>query len=356
MRVAFVTAGDPGRRTGGYLYNARVLCGLRDRGHEVTEVVASGAGPEDQEAAARGPGPLAEPGAFDVVVVDALARIACSPHLDRWRAAVPVVALVHELPAVADPGAGATGREPGYEEPLLRSERLVAVSRDGASILRDRGAPPRRIRVISPGFDRLLRHEPAASEDPAKVQALCVAQWIPRKGIRELAEAWTSRERPGAALTLAGETGADPAYTASVRATLAAGSGSVNVAGAVDDAVLSGLYQSSDLFVLSSRYEGYGMVFAEALAHGLPVIACSTGPVPELVGREAGLLVPPEDPEALSGALDRLLGDPDLRRRLSEAACRRARDLPRWQDTVDGFEKVLKEASLTRTRHREVRP
>lgn len=343
MRVAFVTAGDPGRRTGGYLYNARVLAGLRDRGHETAEVVASEARPEAQQAAARGAGPLAEPGAFDVVVVDALACIACAPHLDRWREETPVVALVHELPSVADPEAGATG----YEKPLLRAERLVAVSRDGASILQDRGAPPRRIRVVSPGLDRFPRQEEPPGKNPGPVRALCVAQWIPRKGIRELAEAWTSRERPGATLTLAGETGADRAYAAAVRAALAAGS--VTVAGAVDDATLSGLYRSSDLFVLPSRYEGYGMVFAEALAHGLPVIAGSTGPVPELVGPEAGLFVPPGDPEALSGALDRLLGDGDLHRRLSEGARRRARALPRWQDTVDGFERVLREASLTRT-------
>lgn len=346
MRVAFVTAGDPGRRTGGYLYNARVLAGLRDRGHEVVEVVASGASPEAQEAAARGAGPLPEPGAFDALVVDALARIACAPHLDRYRAASPVVALVHELPSVADPGA--SGRETGYEGPLLRAERLVAVSHDGARVLRDRGVPPGRVRLVSPGFDRLPRYEPSVSKNPGPLRALCVAQWIPRKGIRELVEAWTSRERPGATLTLAGETDADPAYAATVREALAAGGRGVSVAGAVDDAALSGLYRSSDLFVLPSRYEGYGMVFAEALAHGLPVIAGSTGPVPDLVGPEAGLLMPPGDPGALSGALDRLLGDGDLRQRLSEGARRRARSLPRWQDTVDGFESVLREASFAR--------
>ena len=81
MRVAFVTVGDTGRLTGGHLYNARVLAALRERGIEVEEVVPCGASPGEQEAAAERLGSLLDPGAFDVVVVDALARIVCAPHL-----------------------------------------------------------------------------------------------------------------------------------------------------------------------------------------------------------------------------------------------------------------------------------
>jgi glycosyltransferase involved in cell wall biosynthesis len=118
---------------------------------------------------------------------------------------------------------------------------------------------------------------------------------------------------------------------------------SVHVSGPVDDATLKVAYAAADLFVLPSRYEGYGIVYAEALAHGLPIIACDVGPVPELVGEEAALFVPPDDVEALSGALDQLLGDPALRSRMSEAAYTRAEGLPRWEDTTAGFLRVLRE-------------
>jgi glycosyltransferase involved in cell wall biosynthesis len=174
------------------------------------------------------------------------------------------------------------------------------------------------------------------------LRVLCVAQWIPRKGILDLVEAWTLRGRTGAVLELVGETDADPDYAARVRAAIeVAPRGSIVVSGRVDDATLGEAYASADVFAMPSRYEGYGIVYAEALARGLPIIACDVGPVPELVGREAAVLVQPEDKAALSGAMDLLLGDPALRARMSEAASLRASGLPRWEDTLASFENVL---------------
>jgi glycosyltransferase involved in cell wall biosynthesis len=350
MRIAFVTVGDTGRLTGGYLYNARVLAALRERGVAVEEIVPCGASPSEQEEAAPRLGSVPDPRCFDVIVVDALARIVCAPHLDRWRAERPVVAMVHELASVAArEKAGDEERE--HEEPLLRVDRLISVSRHGGSILENRGAPSGRIRVVPPGFDRF----PACSGAPSPVRggtvrALCVAQWIPRKGILDLVQAWALHERPGASLELIGETAADPAYASSVNAAVAGAPGtSIIVGGPVDDATLGDAYAADDFFVLPSRYEGYGVVYAEALAHGLPVVACDVGPVPELVGEEAALLVPPGDVEALSGALDLLLKDAALRDRMSTAARRRAGELPRWEDTTAGFLRVLNEAVAERS-------
>ena len=338
-KVAFITVGDTGRKTGGYLYNERLIRGLRERDFEVEEIVACGASPGEQRAAAPRLGSTFHPSKYDAIVVDALARIVVSPHLDLWRSSRPVVALVHELPSVAN---GCSGREQGYEEPLLRADRLVAVSGHGRDVLRGRGVEAGRIHVVPPGFDGVSANIEPQERGDGPLRVLCVAQWIPRKGILTLVEAWTLRQRPGAVLQLVGETTADREYEARVRAAVeAAPRESILVTGRVDEATLGQAYASADVFALPSRYEGYGIVFAEALASGLPIVACDVGPVPELVGTEAGVLVRPDDATALSAALDLLLGDPDLRARMSQAAVHRASSLPRWEDTVAGFQAVL---------------
>jgi glycosyltransferase involved in cell wall biosynthesis len=355
-KVAFITVGDTGRKTGGYVYNARVISGLRQRGVEVEEIVACGASPDEQRAAAPQLGSTLDPSEFDVIVVDALARIAVAPHLARWRASRPVVAMVHELPSVAggETGPETLARERDYEEPLLSADRLVGVSEHGRKVLQSRGVQPGRIHVALPGFDHLPSNALSYVERDGPVLALCVAQWIPRKGILALVEAWKLHERPGSELQLIGETDADPDYAARVSAAIeAAPQSSIIVSGAVDDAVLGAAYASADLFVLPSRYEGYGIVYAEALSRGLPIAACDVGPVPEVVGREAAILVQPDDRDALSAALDLLLGDSKLRERMSAAAIRRASRLPRWEDTVAGFEEILRAAVSARTRRTE---
>ena len=356
MHVAFVTVGDTTRRTGGYLYHARVFVGLREEGIEVEEIVACGASPAEQEAEASRLGSSVDLGCFDVLVVDALARSVCAPHLDRWREALPVLAMVHELPSLAAATRREADREREFEEPLLRADRLIVVSDHGRSLLQSRGVPARCIRVIPPGFDRLSPPDAPVKppfRDDVPVSVLCVAQWIPRKGILELVRAWTAHERSGAMLELIGETDADSVYAASVHAAIAGSSGSsIIVRGPVDDATLGAAYASADLLALPSRYEGYGIVYAEALAYGLPIIGCDVGPVPELVGREAALLIPPGDAGALSAALDLLLGDADLRERMSTAARRRAEHLPRWEDTVAAFRGVLEEVLTSRSTYR----
>ena len=348
-KVAFITVGNTARKTGGYLYNGRVISGLRQRGFHIEEILAGGASPEEQRTVAPRLGSTFDPSGYDTIVVDALARIAVAPHLDRWQASRPVVALVHELPAVASVGSGSVACERVYEEPLLRADRLVVVSDHGKRVLLDRGVASGRIHVVPPGFDRVPVGDISPARRDGPVRALCVAQWIPRKGILTLVEAWALREREDEVLELIGETDADPGYAARVREAIEAGPrDSIIVSGCLDDASLGASFASADLFVLPSRYEGYGIVYAEALAFGLPIIACDVGPVPELVGQEAALLVRPDDKHALSAALDLLLGDPKLRAGMSAAATRRASHLPRWEDTVAGFEQVMGAAAESR--------
>lgn len=315
------------------------MSGLRARGVEVEEVVPCGASPEEQ--AASGEDPLPDHLRYDAIVVDALARVVCFSHLDRWRSDRPVLAMVHELQSVAGPPEDAE-REEVYEQPLLRADRLVTVSGHGASILEARRVPLERICIVPPGSDgQGPGEERTPAHDASPPRVICVAQWIPRKGILELARAWRESATGEAVLELFGETDADILYAAEVRKAIG-DDPSVVVRGAVSDAEVRAAYLAADAFALPSRYEGYGIVYAEAQLFGLPIVACDTGPVPELVGRDTALLVSPDDAGALVEALERIIGNPALRARMSSAALRRAAGLPRWEDTVAGFHEAVR--------------
>ena len=111
-------------------------------------------------------------------------------------------------------------------------------------------------------------------------------------------------------------------------------------------------YRTSDLLVLASRGETYGMVVTEALAHGLPVVATAAKGLPESLGRAPdgscpGLLVPPEDPSSLAAALRRWLEDADLRGRLYESARLRRQTLTGWPVTAKALAEVLSAVPTT---------
>ena len=111
--------------------------------------------------------------------------------------------------------------------------------------------------------------------------------------------------------------------------------------GVVSAAELAALYQSADLFVLPSRLEGYGMAFAEAIAHSLPVIGTATGAIPLTVPASAGVLVPPDDVAALTAVLQRLIENPGERQALASGARAAAAGLPTWYNSAKIFARAL---------------
>lgn len=329
MNLAFLTVGDPNRLTGGYLYHREVFRRWRAQGHRVDEIVLGSADVTGQLAAAPLAGTRVAAEQYDTLLVDALARVVVAPWIEHWRAQRPLIALIHELPAVAgalDP------REREWEQTLLHADALVAVSDDGAATLIARGADPARVFVASGGCDRLLARLPASG--PREPLVIAVGQWIPRKNLARLVRAWGQAAIHDWRLELIGETEADPVYTAEVWQAVRSCPAPVIVRGPLADDALANLYARASVFALPSRFEGYGLVFAEALACGLPVIAGAVGPVPALVG-DGGLLVPPDDEAALAAALRTITSDTVLRARLSAAARQRAAALPRWGDTAE---------------------
>jgi rhamnosyl/mannosyltransferase len=120
----------------------------------------------------------------------------------------------------------------------------------------------------------------------------------------------------------------------------------VSLTGSLLDADLPAIYHAADLFVLPSihRSESLGIVLLEAMAAGLPLISTELGTGTSYVNRhdETGLVAPPGDVDALAAAINRLLGDEDLRRRFGEAALRRARRHFSLTQMLDATEAVYR--------------
>jgi glycosyltransferase involved in cell wall biosynthesis len=167
------------------------------------------------------------------------------------------------------------------------------------------------------------------------VEILTVANWTPAKNVHRIAEALGSMRDLDWHWTLIGECGSDH-YGANLRRDIAASFDDrrLTVVPAVPPERLGSAYAAADLFVLPSAMESYGLVFAEALTYGLPVLACEAAAVPETVGA-AGILVRLDDWRGFAAALRRLLTDGDLRSALSDRARERAEGLPHWADVAE---------------------
>jgi glycosyltransferase involved in cell wall biosynthesis len=118
----------------------------------------------------------------------------------------------------------------------------------------------------------------------------------------------------------------------------------VTLAGELGASELARSYDAADLLVHATLHETYGMVVAEALARGLPVLATATGAVPQLVGEDAGIVVPAGDTATLADALDTFLGDATFRARCVEGARRMRERLRTWDTAVEEFRMALERA------------
>lgn len=305
---------DPARPSGGNVYDRRVADGLGAVEHTSTATVPAGS----------------------LTLVDGLLTTAgLVAEADRLR----LVVLVHRPLGPAAP----------WERDVLRAAAgVIATSHWTRTwLVESYGLAPDRVLVAEPGADPA----PIAPGTPGGSALLCVGAVTPLKGYDVLAAAlarlgdlvWTCRG--------VGSLDVEPAFAAAL-------GGAVRLTGPLTGSALEAAYAEADLLVLASRAETYGMVVTEALARGIPVVATDVGGVREALGG-AGVLVPPEDPVALAGALRAWLTDAGRRADLRAAALRRRATLTGWDRTtvlVAGALAALRtEARLMEVRHVEAR-
>jgi glycosyltransferase involved in cell wall biosynthesis len=205
-----------------------------------------------------------------------------------------------------------------------RADIVMVPSRYSARVAMELYAvPPARVVVVPEPIDLAeWRRRFAAVRGPAagRPTVLCVARLYPRKRVEDLLVAadLVRRRIPRVQVRIVGD-GPEAEKIRALHERLGLGD-SVALLGHVDRTALALEYSRADCFCLPTVQEGFGLVFAEAMAAGLPVVACRAAAVPEIVREgETGLLVEPRAPAALADALVRMLDDERLRREMGMA-------------------------------------
>jgi glycosyltransferase involved in cell wall biosynthesis len=336
---------DPGRPSGGNIYDRRVCAGLAEAGWDLLVTTVAGAWP------APGPGARADlarivsaiPDGATVLIDGLIASPAAAqllPHTGRIRMTV----LLHmPLATALDTHADASAQR--SERAVLRAATGVVVTSDWTrqQVLTRYAIPAHRVYVARPGVDQV-----AAPAQPVRGHLICVGVLGRHKGQDVLVEALAGLAEWDWHCVLAGPLDRDPDFVGQLKTRITRlGYGHrVRLTGVLTGPALSHAYATADLLVAPSRSETYGMAVTEALAHGLPVIAAAVGGLPEALGSTAdgtrpGQLVPPADPAALAAALRDWLGDERHRHRLRAAARERRSSLRGWEQTAQEIANVL---------------
>jgi glycosyltransferase involved in cell wall biosynthesis len=342
LDVALITLGDPRTLTGGYLYHLR-MAELAPRHDARLRFVSFPERPFPM-AALDAPRVLrAAQHGVDALVLDSIAAAFLGPWLTLRAPEVPLVAMLHQPPGGIDFGPLRSRLQAPLDQLAYRQARILLVASDAlAEQLIRQGVTRDRLRVVPPGRDVAPRVGPHPGDlrQGRGAALLCVGNWVERKGIGSLLDAFARLPREAATLHLAGKTNVEPGYAARLRARLAQPdlAGRVVVHGPLAVEAVAALYQEADAFVLPSLKEPYGTVYGEAMAFGLPVVGWRAGNLPYLAENECeGLILEPGDLAGLTRAMLRLSADPALRTRLGEAARRRALTCPTWDESAALF-------------------
>ena len=332
----WLSPGNPGQRTGGYLYNARIIAELRELGWQIKVHALPGAWPLPDRASLPQVGKIlcAIP-AKATIIADGLLWTGLGEQRNPVVANHRVAVLVHSPLDRENRETKDNWREMETKA-LTEAQAWIATSPVTARILRDRlGRHPVQGLVVYPGTDPAEK-----AHGSGGTQLLCVATVTPRKAIRQLIAALVTLANRNWNLDIVGSTDRDSCYVSEVKADIdAAGlEKRIHLRGELAGPVLEAAYQQADFLVHTARFEAFGMGIAEAIARGLPVISTHAG-VLELLPRSAYELVGSDDTDALIKAITKLLDHRVEQRRMKAAAA--TVQLPTWREAAASFESAL---------------
>jgi glycosyltransferase involved in cell wall biosynthesis len=343
ISAAFAIPGDITLATGGYAYDRRVMARLPTFGVAMRHLALPSGFPAPTEAdLAETQRLLAGVPAETIILADGLAYGAMPAEMISSLHS-PIIALVHH-PLCLEAGLGKARQDELYalEKGALALARHIIVTSPStaATLAAGFAVPAEKITVAEPGTDPAARAHGTGNP----LQLLSVGSVVPRKAYDTLVRALASVPDRDWRLTIVGPTDRSAEALAALQAAIReTGLGSqIVVAGSTGPEQLDVHYAAADVFLLPSRYEGYGMVLAEAMARGLPIVCTTGGAAAATVPDDAAIKVPPGDVPALGSAIRRVLEDAMLRRQMSDAAWAAGQKLPRWEDTARTIADVIR--------------
>ncbi|MFB0506003.1 MAG: glycosyltransferase family 4 protein [Thermodesulfobacteriota bacterium] len=354
MRVGLIIYGDLQNVSGGYIYDRMLAEHLRRKGDHV-EIISlpwRGYSRHLSDNLSRGLLRRLYRASLDVLLEDELNHPSLF-WINRWlidRISYPIVSLVHHLRC--------SEHRPAWQNRFYQwIERLYLASVDGfvfnshttARVVEGIIGSKRPAVVAYPGGDRLnpkmgrveiLRR----ARQRAPLQIIFVGNVIPRKGLDVLISGIGHLPRDTWHLEVVGSLTVDPAYVRSIRRQIARKGleDCVGLSGSLPDGELASRLAQSHVLAVPSSYEGFGIVYIEAMGFGLPIIASNVGAAPELIthGRE-GFLIHPGDSAGLAQCVGALHRDRGHLARISLAALKRYTEHPTWTESSERIRQFL---------------
>ncbi len=336
MKIGLVIYGSLDIMSGGYLYDRKLVGYLRSQGDTVEIISIASAGYFSH---------LLEsitfrlPRGLDIVIEDELVH----PSVllaNGARGGIPVISLVHNLHSSERRAAWQNALYRRIEKWHLASvDGCIfnsTVTRDSVARLVDRSKP---YVLAPPGGDRLGRltldavHARLSKAGPLRL--LFLANVTPLKGLHVVLDALRSLPDGICSLDIAGSLGVDARYAGQMQLEAARSRIPVKFHGVLDGPRLTDLLKASDVLVLPSFYEGFGIAYLEGMAFGLPAIGTTAGAIPQIIQDGVnGYLIAPGDSVGLATVIRKLASDRELLARLSEGALAYYASCPTWDDSA----------------------
>lgn len=332
--IYFAIPGDINTLTGGYAYDRRLITELRALGHNIEHLRLSHRFPApDAEALADAAAQFAALPDHSIVIADGLAYGVMDTIAKQHAERLNIIALCHH-PLMLEAGLSSEQAQQLFlsEQRALNAAKAVIVTSATTSkiLVKQFIIPATKITVALPGTDP-QKFAPCIGKPPV---LLTLATLTRRKAHDVLIDALATIKHLEWSARFVGGLDFDPVWVATLKNKVASYGLEQRIFFVGNIADTTDEYFSADVFVLPSLFEGYGMVFAEALGFGLPIVAARAGAVPDVVPDTAGILVAPHDSIALAGAVQKLLIDASLRKKLQAGAQAAAHKLSGWVDTA----------------------